>query len=69
MSIIVADTNTGARRLYQRAGYSEVTPAVYRREIWQTDTENWVLLIKPLSSCASATLQRLLKDRETRAGS
>ena len=48
MSLIVADTNTGARRLYVRAGYQEIATAPCVREGWQTHTRNWVLLTKDL---------------------
>ena len=48
MSVIVADTNPGARRLYERYGYGEVARRRCERGDWQTDTENWVLLIKHL---------------------
>lgn len=48
MSIIVTDTNAGARRLYERSGYHEVTAAPCVREDWETEIQNWVLLMKPL---------------------
>ncbi|WP_305985868.1 GNAT family N-acetyltransferase [Roseibium sp. MMSF_3544] len=47
-SVIVADNNTGARRLYERKGYKEAAKAPCVKEDWETDTEYWVLLIKPL---------------------
>lgn len=46
MSVIVADNNTGARRLYERHGYTETATRPCVREGWVTDTENWVLLMK-----------------------
>lgn len=49
MSVIVADNNTGARRLYQSKGYFETATAPCMKEGWQTETENWVLLIKPFA--------------------
>lgn len=46
MSVIVADNNTGARRLYERHGYTEAATRPCVREGWVTDIENWVLLMK-----------------------
>ncbi|MEJ6844602.1 GNAT family N-acetyltransferase [Sinorhizobium fredii] len=48
MSVIVANKNAGARRLYERHGYEEVAALPCVKEGWETDTEHWVLLIKPL---------------------
>ncbi len=48
MSVIVADTNRGAKRLYERFGCREVAKRRCERGDWQTDTEHWVLLIKDL---------------------
>jgi ribosomal protein S18 acetylase RimI-like enzyme len=48
LSIIVADDNTGARRLYQRQGYVEAGRRPMVTEGWQTDGTEWVLLIKHL---------------------
>ncbi|TCL74906.1 GNAT family N-acetyltransferase [Rhizobium sp. BK251] len=48
MSVIVASNNAGARRLYERHGYEEVAALPCVKEGWETDTEHWVLLIKPL---------------------
>jgi ribosomal protein S18 acetylase RimI-like enzyme len=49
MSVIVADENVGARRLYERKGYSELDKAPCAKGGWETETENWVLLVKSLS--------------------
>lgn len=49
MSVIVANNNAGARRLYERHGYEEVAALPCVKEGWETDTEHWVLLTKPLS--------------------
>jgi len=46
MSVIVADTNTGARRLYERHGYREIAQRRCERGDWQTETRHFVLLIK-----------------------
>lgn len=47
-SLIVASNNTNARRLYERKGYREAAKTRCLKEDWDTDTENWVLLIKQL---------------------
>ena len=44
MSVIVADENVGARRLYERKGYAELDKAPCAKDGWETETENWVLL-------------------------
>lgn len=48
MSIIVADDNEGAHRLYERHGYTEAArrPCVHGN--WHSDLKEWVLLMKPL---------------------
>jgi ribosomal protein S18 acetylase RimI-like enzyme len=48
LSIIVADTNTGARRLYERFGYSEIARSRMVKEDWQHPGTDWLLLTKPL---------------------
>jgi ribosomal protein S18 acetylase RimI-like enzyme len=48
LSLVVSDTNTGARRLYEHCGYRE---SGYRRmvkEQWQHPGTNWVLLRKDI---------------------
>lgn len=47
LSIIVADTNTGARKLYERSGYREAGKRRMVKEDWQHPGTNWVLLTKP----------------------
>lgn len=47
LSIIVADTNTGARRLYERCGYREAGRRRMVKEDWQHPGTEWVLLTKP----------------------
>ena len=47
LSLIVVDSNTGARRLYERNGYEEVAQKPMIKENWQSDGVNWVLLRKP----------------------
>jgi ribosomal protein S18 acetylase RimI-like enzyme len=47
LSIIVADANTGARRLYERAGYREAAARPMVKEAWVSPGERWLLLLKP----------------------
>jgi len=48
MSLIVADANLGARRLYARRGYREIATRPMVKERWQTDSQAWVLMVKAL---------------------
>ena len=48
MSIIVMDTNEGARRLYQRQGYLERARRPMVKEGWQHPGSELVLLVKDL---------------------
>ena len=48
LSLIVMDTNAGARRLYARNGYEEIAQLPMIKENWVSDGENWVLLRKDL---------------------
>jgi ribosomal protein S18 acetylase RimI-like enzyme len=48
LSIIVADTNEGARRLYERHGYSEVARRAMVKYDWAHPGADWVLLLKHL---------------------
>ena len=48
MSVIVASNNSGARQLYERHGYEEVATRPCIKDGWETDTEQWVLLLKSL---------------------
>jgi ribosomal protein S18 acetylase RimI-like enzyme len=50
MSIIVADTNAGARRLYERCGYREVARRRMVKEGWRHPGTDFVLLSKRLVS-------------------
>jgi len=49
-SIIVSDTNTGARRLYERCRYREVARRRMVKEDWQHPGQDWVLLTKALTT-------------------
>src|SRR5262245_6988883 len=46
MSVIVADNNIGARRLYERTGYRERAKRPMVKEGWQSTGSAWVLLLK-----------------------
>jgi ribosomal protein S18 acetylase RimI-like enzyme len=48
LSLIVADTNESARRLYHRRGYREAGARPMVKESWENDGRNWVLLTKTL---------------------
>jgi ribosomal protein S18 acetylase RimI-like enzyme len=48
LSLIVSDTNTGARRLYERSGYREAARRWMVKENWQHPGTDWVLMTKRL---------------------
>jgi ribosomal protein S18 acetylase RimI-like enzyme len=48
VSLIVADANVGARRLYARTGYREIARRPIVKERWQTAAQAWVLMLKAL---------------------
>jgi GNAT superfamily N-acetyltransferase len=48
LSLIVSDTNLGARRLYESCGYREVAQRKMVKEGWKHPGINWVLLKKDL---------------------
>ncbi len=48
LSIIVADANIRARRLYERRGYRETARRPMVKEDWQNPSQEWVLLVKSL---------------------
>ncbi len=48
ISMIVADANAGARRLYERTGYRETTRRPIVKSAFQIDSTEWVLLLKEL---------------------
>jgi len=50
MSIIVADSNTGARRLYERCGYREIGRRAMVKNGWQHPGTDFVLLTKLLAT-------------------
>ena len=48
LSLIVSDTNAGARRLYERSGYREAARRRMVKENWQHPGADWVLMTKRL---------------------
>jgi len=48
LSVIVSDANAGARRLYERCGYSESASRQMIKDGWENEGERWVLLAKTL---------------------
>jgi ribosomal protein S18 acetylase RimI-like enzyme len=50
LSLIVSDTNTGARRLYERSGFRETARRKMIKERWQHPGSDWVLMIKRIAS-------------------
>ena len=52
LSIIVADANAGARRLYERCGYRETARRPMVKEDWESPASHWVLMVKALQSSA-----------------
>ncbi len=48
LSLIVADANVGARRLYERCGYREAGTRPMIKEDWDSSASNWVLMIRDL---------------------
>jgi len=48
LSLIVSDTNVGARRLYKHLAYEEVAARPMVKEQWQNPGKNWVLMIREL---------------------
>jgi ribosomal protein S18 acetylase RimI-like enzyme len=45
-SVIVADANRGARRLYERCGYARRATRPMVKEAWENPSTAWVLLVK-----------------------
>jgi ribosomal protein S18 acetylase RimI-like enzyme len=48
LSLIVADSNAGARRLYQANGYREIATRAMVKEGWQNPGREWILMRKDL---------------------
>jgi ribosomal protein S18 acetylase RimI-like enzyme len=48
MSVIVADSNVAARRLYERMGYRQISDRQMVKEGWESAGSSWVLLVKQI---------------------
>ena len=48
MSIIISSGNEGARRLYERTGYTETARRPIVKDGWDCASDEWVLLVKRL---------------------
>jgi ribosomal protein S18 acetylase RimI-like enzyme len=48
LSLIVSDSNEGARRLYDRCGYREIARRPMVKEDWKSPGKDWVLLARDL---------------------
>jgi ribosomal protein S18 acetylase RimI-like enzyme len=48
LSLIVADRNLGARRLYEAFGFRAVAEEPMIKQAWSSDSDAWVLMLKPL---------------------
>ena len=48
VTIIVADQNLGARRLYERLGYAEVDRRTMVKEDWVNPSTEWILIRKDI---------------------
>jgi len=48
LSVMVADSNSGARRLYERFGYRQCATRPAVKEDWVNDVRDFVLLTKEL---------------------
>jgi ribosomal protein S18 acetylase RimI-like enzyme len=46
LSLVVSDTNTGARRLYERRGYREAARRRMVKNGWRHPGTDWVLMVK-----------------------
>lgn len=46
VSLIVADRNEGARRLYERLGYREIGRRAIVKDGWVSSSTEWILLLK-----------------------
>ncbi|MEM7464227.1 MAG: GNAT family N-acetyltransferase, partial [Pseudomonadota bacterium] len=50
LSLIVADGNKGAHKLYEKFGFTEKSRRPIIRENWATDSREWILMTKSISS-------------------
>lgn len=49
MSIIVSDSNSGARRLYERLGYRAIAERAKVKAEWDGPGQTWILMTKAVS--------------------
>ncbi len=47
LSLIVADANMAARRLYEAWGFAEAARAAMVKDGWEGAGREWVLMVKP----------------------
>ena len=47
LSLIVADRNLPARRLYAAFGFAEVASEPIVAQGWRTESRTWILMLKP----------------------
>ena len=52
LSLIVADSNSGAIRLYERRGYQATATRPMVKEGWERPGKNWVLMVRPFGNSA-----------------
>jgi ribosomal protein S18 acetylase RimI-like enzyme len=48
LSVIVSDANSGAKRLYERCGYTQAGVRPMVKESWENEGHDWVLLTRKL---------------------
>lgn len=48
LSLIVADRNAGARRLYEAFGFRWVAEVPMEKEGWRSDSAAWILMLRPV---------------------
>jgi ribosomal protein S18 acetylase RimI-like enzyme len=48
LSLIVANANAPARRLYEGFGFAVAAEEAIMKEAWETESDRWVLMLKPL---------------------
>lgn len=53
LSLIVADRNAGARRLYEAFGFRVAAEVAMEKEGWQSDSTAWVLMLRPAQQAFS----------------
>jgi len=54
LSLIVSNTNTGARRLYERNGFREAARRKMVKEGWRHPGTDWILMMRPVARGTAA---------------